>query len=29
VPTTDFAYGFYFVKIGNGKTFNFKKIIKE
>jgi hypothetical protein len=29
VQTTDFAPGFYFVKIGDGKTFGFKKIVKE
>jgi hypothetical protein len=29
VQTNNFAPGFYFVKIGNGKTFDFKKIIKE
>jgi hypothetical protein len=29
VQTTDFAPGFYFVKIGDGKTFDFKKIVKE
>jgi ligand-binding sensor domain-containing protein len=29
VNTSNFAPGFYLIKLGNGKTFEFKKIIKE
>lgn len=29
VQTSNFATGFYLIKFGNGKTFEFKKIIKE
>jgi hypothetical protein len=28
VPTTDFSPGVYIIKIENGKTFDFKKIVK-
>jgi uncharacterized delta-60 repeat protein len=29
VPTSNFTPGFYLVKVGNGKTYEFKKIIKQ
>ncbi len=29
VQTSSFATGFYLIKFGNGKTFEFKKIVKE